>query len=175
MTKYSYHSENTSKSCKSSANYLRVHYKNTHEAAMVLKGMHLNKAFAYLKNVLMGKQCVPFRRYNGHVGRCAQAKEFGLSQGRWPEKSVRFIVKLLKNAQGNAKVKGLDTNALIIKHVQVNQAPKNRRRTYRAHGRITPYMSSPCHIEFVLEEEAGNVPKSTVPVAKKGAVVPMQH
>lgn len=27
-----------------------------------------------------------------------------------------------------------------------------RRRTYRAHGRINPYMSSPCHIEMWLTE-----------------------
>ena len=27
------------------------------------------------------------------------------------------------------------------------------RRTYRAHGRINPYMSSPCHIEVVLLEK----------------------
>ena len=28
-----------------------------------------------------------------------------------------------------------------------------RRRTYRAHGRINPYMSSPCHIELILNEK----------------------
>lgn len=28
-----------------------------------------------------------------------------------------------------------------------------RRRTYRAHGRINPYMSSPCHIEVCLVEK----------------------
>lgn len=27
------------------------------------------------------------------------------------------------------------------------------RRTYRAHGRINAYMSSPCHIELILEEK----------------------
>ena len=37
--------------------------------------------------------------------------------------------------------------------LQVNRAPKMRRRTYRAHGRINPYMSSPCHIEIVLVEK----------------------
>ena len=36
---------------------------------------------------------------------------------------------------------------------QVNRAPKMRRRTYRAHGRINPYMSSPCHIELTLVEK----------------------
>ena len=34
------------------------------------------------------------------------------------------------------QVKGLDTDALQITHIQVNQAQKQRRRTYRAHGRI---------------------------------------
>ncbi|KAI6877659.1 hypothetical protein KC318_g17506, partial [Hortaea werneckii] len=48
--------------------------------------------------------------------------------------------------------KGLDTSNLIVKHIQVNQSPKQRRRTYRAHGRINPYMSNPSHIELILTE-----------------------
>ena len=35
-----------------------------------------------------------------------------------------------------AQVKGLDTDNLVISHIQVNQAQRQRRRTYRAHGRI---------------------------------------
>ena len=32
-----------------------------------------------------------------------------------------------------------------------------RRRTYRAHGRINPYMSSPCHhMEVILADEKEN-------------------
>ena len=34
------------------------------------------------------------------------------------------------------QVKGLDTDNMYIAHIQVNQAQKQRRRTYRAHGRI---------------------------------------
>ena len=49
---------------------------------------------------------------------------------------------------------------LVVKHVQVNQAPKHRRRTYRAHGRINPYMSVPCHVEIVCCEDETSVPKS---------------
>ncbi|KAJ6351464.1 hypothetical protein OIU85_005569 [Salix viminalis] len=56
-------------------------------------------------------------------------------------------------------VKGLDVDALYISHIQVNQAQKQRRRTYRAHGRINPYMSSPCHIELVLSEKEEPVKK----------------
>jgi hypothetical protein len=34
------------------------------------------------------------------------------------------------------QVKGLDVDTLTISHIQVNQAQRQRRRTYRAHGRI---------------------------------------
>ena len=67
-------------------------------------------------------------------------KAFGVSKARWPVKSAEFILSLLKNAESNADTKGLDTSNLVVKHIQVNQAPKQRRRTYRAHGRINPYM-----------------------------------
>jgi len=55
------------------------------------------------------------------------------------------------------QVKGLDVESLFIDHIQVNKAMAQRRRTYRAHGRINPYMSSPCHIELVLKERETGV------------------
>jgi large subunit ribosomal protein L17e len=57
-------------------------------------------------------------------------------------------------------VKGLDVDNLELFHIQVNRAQKQRRRTYRAHGRTNPYMSSPCHIELVLSEKDQKVRKS---------------
>jgi hypothetical protein len=44
-------------------------------------------------------------------------------------------------SKANADTKGLDTSNLIVKHIQVNQAPKQRRRTYRAHGRVSQSMA----------------------------------
>lgn len=116
--------------------------------------------------MLAHKQAIPFTRFCGGVGRTAQAKNrHSNGQGRWPVKSAKFILDLLKNAESNAEVlllfspiihpfvvshflyceclmffvwqvKGLDVDALFISHIQVNQAQKQRRRTYRAHGRI---------------------------------------
>ena len=80
-------------------------------------------------------------------------------QCRWPTKSANILLHLLKNAESNAEVKGLDTETLVISHIQVNQAVKQRRRTYRAHGRIGPYMSSPCHVELTLTEKEAPVAK----------------
>ena len=39
---------------------------------MTLRRMALRRAVRYLKNVIDHKECVPFRRFNGGVGRCAQ-------------------------------------------------------------------------------------------------------
>ncbi len=51
------------------------------------------------------------------------------------------------------QVKGLDVDNLTVSHIQVNKAMRQRRRTYRAHGRVNPYMSSPCHIELTVTEK----------------------
>merc|ERR1712080_678167 len=58
----------------------------------------------------------------------------------------------LRNAEANAEYKGLDVDHLVVDHIQVNRAPKMRRRTYRAHGRINPYMCSPSHVEIILTQ-----------------------
>jgi large subunit ribosomal protein L17e len=169
LMSYSVLPQNPAKSCSAKGSYLRVHFKNTHETAAVLKGMKLLKAQKYLEDVIEKKQCVPFRRFNGGIGRCAQAKVWGVTQGRWPEKSARFLLDLLKNVQSNGEMKGLDISKLSIQHIQVNQAPKQRRRTHRAHGRINPYMSSPSHIELICSEESESIPKDNqkVVVSKK--------
>ena len=156
MPKYSREPDNATKSCKASGSDLRVHFKNTCVTAAAIRAMTLKKAKGYLENVLAHKEAVPFRYFNGCIGRHAQAKNVpgaAATQCRWPTKSCNFLLHLLKNAESNAEVKGLDTESLEISHIQVNRAQKQRRRTYRAHGRTNPYMSCPSHIELVLCEK----------------------
>merc|ERR1711983_527242 len=167
MTRYSITAENAAKSAHARGSHLRVHFKNTRETGHTIKKMHLRRAVAFLKNVIDKKECVPYRRFNGDVGRCAQAKQWGTTQGRWPKKSAVFLLQMLKNAESNAEFRGLDTDHLVIDHVQVNRAPKMRRRTYRAHGRIGPYMSSPCHVEMILVEKEQAIAKPDEEDAKK--------
>lgn len=102
--------------------------------------MKLSKAYKYLGDVQEHKDVIPFRRFNGGVGRAAQAKNHGTTQGnkitiilifmsltnypgRWPVKSIGFLLRLLKNAEANADAKSLDTDDLLIKHIVVQQAP----------------------------------------------------
>ena len=162
--KYSREAENSTKSCKASGSDLRVHFKNTCVTASAIKKMSLKKAKKYLEDVMAHKQAIPFRFFNGCVGRHAQAKMTGATQCRWPTKSCQFMLHLLKNAESNAEVKGLDTENLEIFHIQVNRAQKQRRRTYRAHGRTNPYMSCPSHIELILCEKVGVPPAAVAPL-----------
>ena len=83
-----------------------------------------------------------------------------------PKRVLNFYYTCSK-MQSNAELKGLDVDSLVIEHIQVNKAPKMRRRTYRAHGRIIPYMSSPCHIEMILTEKEQIVPKPEEEAAQK--------
>merc|ERR1711865_1237574 len=123
-------------SCKAKGSDLRVHFKNTRETAMAIKGLSLERAKSYMEDVMEKKRAIPFRRYCGGVGRTSQAY-----------------------AEANAEMKDLETDKLFITHIQVNRAVQQRRRTYRAHGRINPYMSSPCHIEMILSQRETNVKK----------------
>merc|ERR1711879_62948 len=161
MVRYGATSIDGAKSARARGSYLRVSFKNTRETAQAVDGWKLERALTYLGNVLEHKEAVPMRRYAGSTGRTAQGKAFGVSKARWPVKSAEILIGLLKNAEANADTKGLDTSNLIIKHIQVNQAPKQRRRTYRAHGRINPYMSNPSHIELILAEGSEAVKKSS--------------
>uniref|UniRef100_H0XKY1 Large ribosomal subunit protein uL22 n=1 Tax=Otolemur garnettii TaxID=30611 RepID=H0XKY1_OTOGA len=159
MVLYSLDPENPTKSCKSRGSNLHVHFKNTCETAQAIKGMHIQKATKYLKDVTLKKQCVPFW--------CAQAKRWGCTQGQWRKKSAEFLLHILKNAESNAELKDLDVDSLVIEHIQVNKAPKIYQGTYRAHGCINPYISSPCHIEMILTEKEQIVPTPEKEVAQK--------
>merc|ERR1712230_177183 len=123
--------ENEAESAKAKGSNLRVHFKNTRETCHAIKGMMLRNAHST----------------NG--------------QARWPKKSAQFVLNLLVNAEANAELKSLDIEKLFVSHIQVNRAQQQRRRTYRAHGRINPYMSSPCHVEVILSQK-----ETTVKAAK---------
>merc|ERR1712072_1611611 len=104
----------------------------------------------------------PFRVFTGGCGRHAQGKQRNApgDKCRWPQKATKAFLDLLRNAQANAEDQHLNQDALIVKHVSCQRAPKMRRRTYRAHGRINAYMALPAHIEIVCTEEGEAVPKA---------------
>ncbi|XP_032944832.1 60S ribosomal protein L17-like [Rhinolophus ferrumequinum] len=129
--------------------------------------MHIQTATKYLKDVILQKQCVPFQHYIGGVGRCAQDKQWGWTHVQRPKKSAEFLLHVLKNAESNFELKGLEVDSLVMEHIQVNKAPEMFCRTYRDHGQINPHLSSPCHREMVLTAKEQIVPKPEEEVAQK--------
>ena len=60
---------------------VRVVHGRERLTAAALAGLKLTKAYQYLGDVKEHKQVIPFRRFNGGVGRASQAKQFGATQG----------------------------------------------------------------------------------------------
>lgn len=159
MVRYSTEPADPEKSCKVRGVNLKVHYKNTRETVHAIKKKTISEAIRYLNDVLEHKDIIPFRRHNGGVGRHAQAKKYKTSQGRWPKKSCLVIKNLLSQLSDCGQKINISPDALVISHAQVNRAPKRRRRTYRAHGRINPYMGNPCHVELIASAKQDEVEK----------------
>ena len=61
--------------------YARVVHDRERLTVAALTGLKLTKAYHYLGDVKEHKQVIPFRRFNGGVGRASQAKQFGATQG----------------------------------------------------------------------------------------------
>jgi large subunit ribosomal protein L17e len=149
------------------------------EVGRAIQGMKLDKARAYLERVLVKKDVIPYMRHKGGKGRHAQAKNHKWVVGSgWPSKSTKMMLKLLENVEANAKgpsKEDLASKPLVLKHVQVNRARKMRRRTYRAHGRMGPYVRSPNHVQIVVEPEQVKVAKpkaeTTTLVTRKQAAM----
>jgi len=164
----------STKAAKARGTHIRIHFKHAREIGNAIKGLGLNKAKAYLEDVLQYKAAIPFTKYVGGIGRHSQAKVHKTPGDKvaWPQKATKSFLDLLTNVGSNAAVKGLAADKVTITHVNVNQAPKMRRRTYRAHGRINAYMSCPAHIELIAEEKNEEIVKekdATVKLSKKQA------
>ena len=100
-----------------------------------------------------GRATVPARLLAEFVNSLPSGKDVSIDGG------TRGAPLHLSCDRISANVKGMDPDNLYIIHAQTNRAPKQRRRTYRAHGRINPYMSSPAHLEIILTEKPVHVKK----------------
>lgn len=139
------------KTVKASGRELRVSHKSAREVCKTIKGMMLNQAKRYLRDVMIKKRAVPFTRFKKKAGhRHGLEKAFA---GRYPVKAVKHIVKILEGAEANAEYKGLDTERLRIIHASAYPGMKIKRYMQRAFGKSSPKFETLCHIEVALEEQ----------------------
>ena len=129
---------------------MRVSPKQCREVCNAIKGMMLDKAVELLENVIEEKAWIPYRRHKKKRGHHGGMKKW--AAGGHPVKASDFILKVLRNAEGNADNKGLDIDRLRIIHVATQRGRVYKKYIQRAFGRSTPYFENTSHVEVVLEE-----------------------
>ena len=72
--------------------------------------------------------------------------------GRYPEKAVNEVLKLLDNLEANAEYKGMDMDRLKIVNATAQKGVSIKRVIPRAQGRATPKNDIMTHFELVAQE-----------------------
>jgi len=72
----------------------------------------------------------------------------------FPNKGARLLKKVIQSAAANALYNNdkLDEDMIIIKDLQVNDAPRMKRMWIRARGRADRLLKRLCHISVILDE-----------------------
>jgi large subunit ribosomal protein L22 len=142
---------NPEKTAKASGRELKVSHKAAREVCRAIKGMMLNAAKQYLRDVAAKKKAIPYTRYKKKLPhRRGLIRTFA---GRYPVKASEQILNVLNSAQSNAENKGLDVDRLRIIHAAAYQGIKLKRYAPRAHGRASPKYDTTTHVEIVHDEK----------------------
>ncbi|GFO98010.1 50S ribosomal protein L22 [groundwater metagenome] len=136
------------KTSKAIGKELHISKKHAHEISSAIKGMKVNTARGFLENVTVLKQAVPYKRYTRNV-----PHRKGMCTGRYPQKAAREFLKVLLNAENNARYKGLDPDNLKIKLVNTKKGHTFRGSFPRAQGRATPKNHETVSVEMILEAQ----------------------
>ena len=129
----------------------QVSLKHSKAIAREIKGMTAGDAVEYLEGVVEEEEVVPFRQHNSGVGHRKNID--GWDAGRFPQKAAEAFLDLLENAIGNAEHQGFDGESMAIMHVAAHKVGENRGRKPRAMGRASPWNTTECDVELVLEQE----------------------
>ena len=128
----------------------KISHKHAREIATAIKGLSVEKARDYLQSVIEHKRSIPFRRYKNQVG---HRTDPGVMSGRYPEKAVKEVLKLLDNLESNAEYKGMDLDRLKIINTTVHKGRLLKRFIPRAMGRSSAKNNALIHVEIVAQEK----------------------
>jgi large subunit ribosomal protein L22 len=116
---------------------LSISTKHSVEICKRLRYKTTNFAKSYLAEVMDLKRPVAFTKYKRAIGH-----KPGMAAGRYPQKAATQFLKLVKSAEANAQVKGLDISNLKITKILANKAAipmtggRSRTQTKRTHLEI---------------------------------------
>jgi large subunit ribosomal protein L22 len=121
--------------------------KHCQEVCKMLKGMKVDDAKKYLKEVVDIKTPVTYTRFK----MCVRHKH-KIGPGRYPKNAAKAILKVLESAQSNAEYKGLEADNMRVKIAAAHRGRIQKSFMPRAQGRSTPWNDQTTNIEVILEE-----------------------
>lgn len=136
------------KTSKAIGKELHISKKHAHEISSAIKGMKVDIARGFLEGVTELTQAVPYKRYVKDV-----PHKRGMCTGRYPQKAAKEFLKVLLNAENNARYKGLESDNLRIKLVNTKTGHTFRGSFPRAQGRATPKNHETVSVEMILEAQ----------------------
>jgi large subunit ribosomal protein L22 len=138
---------------KAVARDVPVSIKDMYNVARFVKGMKLKEAMERLERVLKHKEAIPFYRYSAGTSHKANISPSSkVKQGRYADKAVKSLLKLLKNVEANAEAKNLDLDKVKIIHIASHKGLTLKRMMPRAFGRSTRKYRRTTNIEVVVAE-----------------------
>lgn len=130
-------------------NELRTSWKNAINITRQIQGMDARKAELYLEDVIALRRPVKFTTRNRKV-----AAKPGIGKGRYPKKSAKATLAVLRNAINNAEYQGHDADNMFIHHASAYKGRTLKAFMPRAHGRATAKNEETCNVEIILRERA---------------------
>ncbi len=124
-------------------------FKDLVEVCGSIRYRPADQAIRFLEEAADGKRPILFRSSNRHLG---HRRELGGKKGRYPKKSARIVLGVLKSALANAQHKGL-SEELIVTHACANKVSTYMR--YASKGRRNPSALETARVEIVLKEKEG--------------------
>ena len=140
QTNYSYKNFND-KTARAYGKSLPISTKASINICNALRGMSVEKALAYLQDVVDEKRAIPYTRFTDGVGHRP-----GIGAGRYPKKASLAIANIISSAANNAAAKGLSSDLKIVSLVA------NKASTPLHYGRQRRRSMKRTHIEVVVEE-----------------------
>ncbi len=154
--KYSLKVKDEERTARAMAWDVPVSLKESYEIFKVIRGMKLKEAEKLLEEVIQLKTPIPYVRYKLQIahkrGLPNRFPRWKTPVGRYPVKTAKAILKLLKNVENNADQKQLDVERLVIIHAAAHKGRFLKRWMPRAFGRATPKFRTTVNMEVIVRE-----------------------
>jgi len=122
---------------------LGISRKISVEVCRLIRNKPTDTAKKILQRVIEKKQAVPYKRYLKEIPH----RKGKMATGRYPLKTSKTILDLIKSAEANAKDKGMSSK-LIISHISAHKGESQSR-----YGRKIGQQAKRTHIKIIVKEK----------------------